>query len=70
MDNLKQQNRTLEEQLMRLTSMPSFSAVADKVDEEKRFKEMEAKYKAMSEKYTQVRNEGAKVEADVRILRN
>ena len=38
MENLRQQNRTLEEQLMKLTSIPSFTTVTDRVDEERRAK--------------------------------
>lgn len=70
MDSLRQQNRTLEEQLMKLTSMPSFTTVTDRVEEERRAKEAEAKYKAINEKYTQLKNDHIKIEAEVKLLRN
>ena len=39
-DQLKLENRNIEEKLLRLTSLPTFSNVADKVDEERKVKEI------------------------------
>lgn len=51
------ENRNLEEKLLRLTSLPSFSAITDKVEEEGRFKKMEDKYNDLKEKYDKYKKE-------------
>lgn len=44
--------------------------MTDKVDEERRAKEFEEKYKSASEKYNQLKNENIKTEAEIKVLRN
>ena len=39
-DNLKVENRSLEEKIMRMTQLPNFDNVVDKADDERKAKEL------------------------------
>ena len=69
-EELKAEKRTLEQQVMRLTQLPSFNNVIDKAEEEKSLREIESKLKLTNQKYNRLEDKFIKTDADLKIVTN